>query len=74
MLTKRELIAKRVQEFLYINGRIRQLPPPDDRPTIFLSEKNGPSLIYRRNGMVGELSISNRVAEELIAAGFAWQT
>lgn len=55
-----------------IDGKVRNLPKADHRPTINLFHGCRPQLTIVRNGNVGALRISRRVAEELIAMGLAY--
>jgi hypothetical protein len=56
-----------------VNGKVRVLSKPDFEPEVIIpSNGSKTSLVVIRNGNAETLPISRRVAEELIAAGFAY--
>jgi hypothetical protein len=55
-----------------IDGKVRELTPADCSLTVTLPDIGNPLLVVIRDGGTEALSISRRVAEELIAAGFSY--
>ena len=56
-----------------VNGKVRHLKKADYKPQVVVPSDGGKtSLVVIRHGNAESLPISKRVAEELIAVGFAY--
>ena len=56
-----------------INGKVKKLSKPDVKPCLKIpNDGSKPLLVVMRKGMLTCLPVSNKVAAELVAAGFSY--